>query len=259
MTSTRTSTRLGTAAAVLRGLGEHAWFIEDEAGPLVDLAPAGGVCVDVGAEFGLYTVLFAHAVGPGGKVVSVEANPGLAQWLRRACNVLGARNVQVLGAAVDDRPSIGFAQLSIPYRGGIPVWGRAFVTDGASGQGPNEEFGVSRNVLVPALALDRIATLVQLEQVDIVKSDIEGAELAMLLGAQHVLTRMRPVWMLEIEDRHLGKYGATGTDVLELLESHGYERYRLVHGTWRKCHGVSECDTGNRNHLFVPRERDLGL
>jgi FkbM family methyltransferase len=250
----RPGRRLRAVAAALRFLGRHVWFVEDEAGPLADLVPAEGVCVDVGAEFGLYTMLFAEAAGPGGRVVSVEANPGLTHWLRRACTVLGADNVQVLGAAVGDRQDSGFLTLSVPYRRGRPVWGRAFVTDGTSGPGPNAEFSESRDVLVPAVTLDRVVTLLNLEEVDIVKADIEGAELAMLLGAEQVMTQSRPTWMLEVEDRHLEKYLATAAEVFGLLEYHGYLGYRLVEGVWRRHSGLIEDDVGNRNHLFVPRE-----
>lgn len=242
------------AAAAVRSLSRHAWFAENEAAALSDLARPGDVCVDVGAEFGLYTLLFAEAVGRSGRVVAVEANPTLAHRLRRAVAALGADNVDVLATGVDDRDEVGFTRLSVPFRRELPVWGRSFVTDGASDHGPNSEFGESEEIIVPALSLDRVVTLLDLEQVNIVKSDIEGAELAMLLGSEKLLHHDRPLWMLEIEDRHLAKYGASADEVLEVLRSADYGVFHLVDRQWRRCDGLVP---GHRNYLFIPEETDL--
>jgi hypothetical protein len=42
----------------------------------------GEVVIDVGAYIGLYTILAAQAVGPSGKVISIEPNPGLFRYCR---------------------------------------------------------------------------------------------------------------------------------------------------------------------------------
>ncbi|HIW90975.1 MAG TPA: FkbM family methyltransferase [Candidatus Corynebacterium avicola] len=236
-------------------LGRHAWFVEDEAAHLQAFVPEGGVCIDVGAEFGLYTMLFSEAVGPGGTVVAVEANPSLAQPLSRLMTLAGAGNVEELGAAVMDSDVVEGVNLSVPYRRGLPVWGRSFVTQGSDGVGPNVEFATSREVTVPSTYLDRIVELSALDRVDVVKADIEGAELLMLHGAQRILDEFRPCWMIEIEDRHLRKYGATGGDVVEIFRRAGYTMRRLEKGTWIPC---DEVTTENRNYVFIPQEK-VGL
>ncbi|MFN3600598.1 MAG: FkbM family methyltransferase [Dietzia sp.] len=247
------SRRVRVAATVLRWLSPRLWFVEDEAPSLAALAPAGGNCIDVGAEFGLYTVLFAEAVGATGRVVAVEANPALAHRLRRLMAALGAVHVEVVPAAIVAEDSADRVRLSIPYRYGVPVWGRAYVLDGTGHPGPNDEFTSCREVSVSSVTLDRVTTLLSLDHVDLIKSDVEGAELAMLIGGTDVLERQRPIWMLELEDRHLDKYGASTSSVTERFDAAGYDMYRFVGHRLEKCTLVGD----GRNCVFAPRERAL--
>lgn len=248
-----TSRRVGAAARVLWWLSPRLWCLEDEAPRLAALAPDGGTCIDIGAEFGLYTVLFAEAVGATGRVVAVEANPALAHRLRRLASALGAAHVDVVSAAMVAEDSVDGVRLSIPYRCGVPVWGRAYVLDGAGHPGPNDEFLQRREVFVSSVTLDRVTTLLTLDHVDLVKSDVEGAELAMLVGGTDVLERHRPVWMLELEDRHLDKYGASTSAVTQRFDAAGYDMYQLVGRHWQRRDHVG----GGRNYVFAPREHAL--
>ncbi|MCZ4657391.1 FkbM family methyltransferase [Dietzia kunjamensis] len=247
--------RVGTVARALRWLSPRLWCLEDEAPQLAALAPVGGTCIDIGAEFGLYTVLFAEAVGADGRVVAVEANPALARRLRRLMAALGPGHVDVVAAAIVADDGADRVRLSIPYRGGVPVWGRAYVLDGASHPGPNSEFSKRREVTVPAVTLDRVTALLDLDHVDLVKSDVEGAELAMLIGGTDVLEHHRPIWMLELEDRHLDKYGASISAVTERFAAASYNMYRLIDHHWQRCDRLG----GGRNYVFAPEEHALFL
>lgn len=63
----------------------------------------GDVCLDVGANAGYFTLLFAQRVGPSGKVIAIEAAPGNAAQLTRnvELNNFGDR-VDVVAAACSD-------------------------------------------------------------------------------------------------------------------------------------------------------------
>jgi hypothetical protein len=45
--------------------------------------PSGGVCLDIGANLGFYSLKFARWTGPHGRVMAFEANPELAERIRR--------------------------------------------------------------------------------------------------------------------------------------------------------------------------------
>ena len=61
-----------------------------------------------------------------------------------------------------------------------------------------------------------------INQVDFIKSDIEGGELNMLCGAEKLLERFRPDLMIEIVDVHCHRFGYSPIDVYQFLLSKGY-------------------------------------
>lgn len=246
----RGSRRLAGAGAVLRRLARWAWFVEDELLGLSMVVGRGAVCLDVGAEFGVYTGALADLVGPRGAVHSFEPLAGPTRTLVAGVRALGCRNVwhhQVaLGA------SEGHGAMSLPWRRGLPVHGRAFLTTGARGVGPNREFATSSPVAVEVTTIDAVCDRAAIERVDFIKADVEGAELAVLQGAVATLTAHRPALLLEIEARHLAKYGTHPADLVGWLTDRGYLMHTWNGGTWTKADAVTD---EHRNYLFVTGDR----
>jgi ubiquinone/menaquinone biosynthesis C-methylase UbiE len=56
----------------------------------------GMVVADVGAGTGLFTRLFARAVGPKGKVYAVDIAPKFLEHIRKTCAEAGLKNVQTV-------------------------------------------------------------------------------------------------------------------------------------------------------------------
>jgi hypothetical protein len=90
---------------------------------------------------------------------------------------------------------------------------------------------VERIEEVPATTLDY--ALAELPRCDVIKMDIEGAELRALSGAAQVLARFRPVLVLEVYDAALAGSGATVEELLTWLETHGYIPYDIAPGSGR--------------------------
>ncbi|MEU0398720.1 FkbM family methyltransferase [Streptomyces sp. NPDC006197] len=238
--------RAAGLAAALGWAAARMPFVEDEIAGLRAFVRPGDVCVDVGAEYGLYTWALAPLVGRTGRVHSVEPLPGPARWLAFAAGALGCGNVSVHRTALGARPGRG--HLSLPRRHGLPVHGRAYLDVGARGAGPNSEFRTSRPVRTRVHTLDQLVRTAGMRRVSFVKADVEGAELALLHGAGETLDRFRPTLLLEIEDRHLAKYGADPSDVVRHLRERGYRMRR-----WRRDHwaAAAEVTPDCRNYLFT--------
>ena len=83
------------------------------------------------------------------------------------------------------------------------------------------------------------------------KADVEGAELALLRGATATIDRSRPLVLLEVEDRHLRRYGQSAGDVVAWFGAHDYEMAGWAEGEWRPVSRVNEV---RRNYLFRPAE-----
>ncbi|MGW0366589.1 FkbM family methyltransferase [Streptomyces sp. NPDC002990] len=246
MNGSHPSRRTAAVAAALRWSAHRLACVEDEVAGLGELVRPGAVCVDVGAEYGLYTWVLSALAGPTGQVHSVEPLPGPARWLRTASLLLGSGNVTVHRAAMGARA--GHGTLSLPRRRGLPVHGRAYLTDDARGPGPNTEFRTSRPVATPVRTLDQLARQEGLERICFVKADVEGAELAVLRGGSRILRHHRPTLLLEVESRHLEKYGSRPADLLQHLRDYGYAAHRWQHGRWSATARITD---DSRNYLFT--------
>lgn len=141
----------------------------------------GMTVVDVGANCGYYTVLFADAVGPRGSVVAVEPVPATADLLTRSVELNGHAGTTQIARVALGREAAGIAHILVPA--GEPK-NATVVAAEAPG-----------TVAVPATNLDTL--LGERARVDLIKIDAEGAEVEILAGMRDVLGRCRPAVMLE--------------------------------------------------------------
>src|SRR6056297_3377173 len=220
--------RLRIIDGLLRQLASRPSPVEAEVAALDHVVVDGAVCCDIGAGFGLYTLTCARRVGPTGRVLAFEPLPGPRRALTRAVRWLHATNVTVFPEAVGAAPRT--VAMSLPVRRGLPVHGRAFVADDADGLGSNAEFRRARRVAVEVVTLDDMVDRSRLERLDLIKIDVEGYEPTVLRGAERTIRRFRPVMLLEIEDRHLRRFGVDSASVVAMMHGYGYDMATLVDG-----------------------------
>lgn len=240
-------TELRSAAVVagLRALARLTPYAEAELIGLKKIVGAGDVCIDIGAALGLYTVTLSRLVGPQGTVHSIEplvfAHPALSYVLRPR----EGRNIKRHSVALGTGQ--GREVMSVPVRHGSPVTGRSFLTAGAKGLGSNEEFDEHLDVLVKTDTLDHFVEVNGIERLDFVKADVEGAELRVLEGGKDTIERFRPAILLEIEERHVARFGYRASDVAGFLEERGYGM-----STWNSTEWVpaAKISDDGRNYLF---------
>ncbi|MFC9681112.1 FkbM family methyltransferase [Streptomyces sp. NPDC056948] len=233
--------------SALCALSRRFSFVEDEIDGLRQVVEDGDVCLDVGAEYGVYTYALSYVAGPKGCVHGFEPLPGPYRVLGAGVRLLCGGRAHAHRMALGDRPRDA-AVMSLPYRRGLPVHGRAFLTDGARGLGPNEEFAGERRPVVRVGTVDEIVAAAGLPRVDFVKADVEGAEPLVLAGAAGTLLRDRPTLLLEIEERHLAKYGARAGRLVGELRDAGYSMFLWRDGRWRR---VDRVTGAHRNYLFT--------
>ena len=171
-----------------------------------DVVRPGHTVWDVGANVGLFSFAAAAAAGPAGNLLAVEPDITLAELLRRSALAdHGHAPVQVLPAAVSDEVSV--AQFHVARRN------RA--TSHLAGYGTAMAGGVRFTNLVPTVTLDWLAA--RFPAPDVLKVDVEGAELAVLAGATHLLGHV-PTIICEVAARNAAA-------VTDLLTACGYTLY----------------------------------
>ena len=136
----------------------------------------GDVFFDIGANVGYYTLLASRQVGREGKVVAFEPVVRNLSHLYRHLELNKASNVTVISAACSD--SISLASFSS---------GENFAMGHIAGDNiPKENIQI-----VPTVSVDAVAQKTGISP-DVMKIDVEGAELAVLEGARATLLAARP-------------------------------------------------------------------
>jgi FkbM family methyltransferase len=191
----------------------------------------GMTAIDVGANYGYYTLLLSWLVGESGRVVAIEPNPDAAESLRQSVGLNGrATHVTVINAAAG-ATNDGEALLFVPD--GEPKNASIIPSAEAIGSAPG------RLHAVPQLTLDRIAA--DLPRIDFIKIDAEGAEEAIVTGMGATLLRDKPRLMLEFN-------AGRGTDPGGLLD-----RLRAIYGGLRYIGIAGEPVATTREHLLTER------
>jgi len=159
---------------------------------LQQLFPEGRVFVDVGANFGTYTLGLARGVGPAGKVYSFEAQRILFYMLAGTVAMNGLTNVYCHNYAVGKERS----KLEIPqfdYNRPLNFGSIEF------GGQQREKLDQERQHSAAQLEYVEMVTLDSFDfpRVDIMKIDVEGMEADVLQGATETLKRCRPILYVE--------------------------------------------------------------
>jgi FkbM family methyltransferase len=164
---------------------------------------SGMVFYDLGANIGLFTLIGARCAGAGGKVYAFEPDPDLCQRLTENVSRNGFINVQVLQAAVSSvTGSADFVRADPTVS---PDRGLGGIGAGLPG---------SSVIRVRSMALDDFVR--DAPPPDVLKCDVEGAEIEVLEGARSVLQSKRPVIVCEVHS----EVGAER--VRDLLVQSGY-------------------------------------
>lgn len=137
------------------------------------LVDEGMNVVDIGANIGYYTLLAAELVGEKGKVFAFEPEPSNYDLLLRNVEINGYKNVTVVRKAVSNET--GESSLFLSQKG----FGQHSLYDSAGSGG---------TITVDAVSLDDFFEG-EGYPIDIIKIDIEGAEMAALLGMSRVLRK----------------------------------------------------------------------
>ena len=141
----------------------------------------GAVVYDLGANVGFYAVICARLAGAKGRVIAVEPFRQSAEAVRHNAGLNGFETIDVVEAAVGAAP--GRAWLSTAQ--GDPVTFR--LADDRAGSG----------VEVDVTSVDALVAAGH-PPPDVVKMDVEGAEVAALRGMAETLAAHRPVVLVEV-------------------------------------------------------------
>jgi FkbM family methyltransferase len=220
----------------------HDRFEEGEQIFLLEFLRPGMTVLDIGAHQGLYSVLAARRVGSTGQVIAFEPSPRELRRLRVNLTLNRCRNVRVESVAVSDLE--GTADLFVCLH----------QETGCNSLCPPAVSEPTGRIPVRVTTLDRYLRQHGISPVDVIKLDVEGAELSVLKGATQLLNATsRPVIVCEIADARTVPWGYHGREIVEFLEAYDYGWFSVLpEGNLEPCQKKEQY---HENLIAVPREK----
>jgi len=166
----------------------------------------GMTVVDVGALIGYYTLLAAKRVGDNGRVLAFEPSPTAFSLLLKNIKINNRNNIKAFKYAVSDKngkKTFDLSRLSFAHTKS------------------------SDTIVVNTVFIDSFLHSLSIEDVDLVKIDVEGAELEVLRGMRKILSRGKVKIICEVHPDGLSSLGYSNEDVENILKEYSYKIYLI--------------------------------
>jgi FkbM family methyltransferase len=175
----------------------------------------GGVCVDLGANIGLHTIVMSELVGNRGQVFAFEPEAHNFEILQRNLQANGCDNVRAVMCAVSDKEGSARVRLNDVNFGDHRV-----TINPTTGQGHSQQVDVT--------TLDRALSDVPDNAVRFIKIDVQGHEMNVLRGMSQTLRRNRDaILMIEVSPGILPQFGSSASDLMSHLYECGFSGWEL--------------------------------
>jgi FkbM family methyltransferase len=165
----------------------------------------GDVVIDGGGYRGIFAIYAAKKVGPEGRVITYEPDPALADLIERNIELNGLSNITVVRKGLWSSTT----ELYFDNRGNAS----------------NLDFGGQRgNILVQRVSvtsLDEEVERLRLPRVDLIKMNIEGAEIEAAEGCRRLMQKFKVNFA--VASNHYRDGEQTAPRVREILSGAGYE------------------------------------
>lgn len=195
-------------------------FEREERDLLDQIITPGLTVLDIGANLGFYTCLFARKAGPAGRVVSFEPTPSTFGLLEQNVRLNGLDGiVECRNCGLSDKE--GIAHMSV-FSEGKDVY-NSFRADDAHNDGPVPDI-----IEVATTTLDQCLDTLDVKRGCFIKIDVEGFEHQVIMGGRNHLQDMENVsLMVELYEPLSRRFGCSPLQTLDVLGSWGFTAYRM--------------------------------
>jgi len=217
--------------------------IEKELRLLPKLVDSKKASIDVGVYRGVYSYFLSNL---SEHVYAFEANTLLQSKLISAFK--NKKNVKVENLALSSLS--GTTELRVPIRdleADYDVeqkYELGIATIHSKNNLSNKNFEIVNNI--KKTTLDEYNFF---HEIGFIKIDVEGHELEIIRGGKNFLEHHKPVMLIEIEERHTGKYPM---DIIDEICSHGYKCF-IVNEKLKLIELSDPSKISNNNFIFKPK------
>jgi len=218
-------------------------FESSETKLLLSFAQQDSVIVDVGANIGWYSILLGRTASSG-RVIAFEPIPSTLSFLRKNLALNGIENVEIreFGLSDEEKELVFFfhphlsgatsAQNLLDNKDAVEIRARVRCMDDELQNEP---------------------------RIDLLKCDVEGAEIFVLRGGMKTLERTKPVLFIEMLRKWSAKFGYKPDDIIQLLAGIGYDCFAVEEEEVLRRFERMEESTTATNFIFLHRVKHAGL
>jgi FkbM family methyltransferase len=168
-------------------------------------------CIDIGANIGYYSLLFAKNAR-NGNIYAIDPIKHHCLMIELSAVINKCNNIKISNVAISDtNGKVKFTE----------------AVDGAfSSIKDTRRKAVAKRMEVDCMTLDYFVENSHISDINLIKIDVEGAEDLVLKGANNVLSKLRPdLFLVEMYNTNLQIYGSDVKNILELMRKYEYECY----------------------------------
>jgi len=172
----------------------------------------GDIVIDVGANIGYYTLIFAQLVGSSGKVFAFEPEPKNFEILKKNIEINNYQNIVAEQKIVSDKS--GIVKLFIAEHGIV-------------GHRINQEKSSQKFIEVESIILDNYIKKLNLDnKINFIKIDVEGSEPKVLEGTKEIIQKSNQLKIFTEFNREVVKeYGIEPKEMIDLFYRNGFKIY----------------------------------
>jgi len=139
----------------------------------------GQTYVDIGCYIGVYALHSAKLVGIDGKVLAIDANPENIEIIKKNAKLNKIFNLEAYNFAITDKN--GYSDFYLTK------------ISAANSLQKRELFPTIAKIKIQTSTLDTLDPIKAMDEIDLLKIDIEGSEVDCLNGARNILEKTRNI------------------------------------------------------------------
>lgn len=174
---------------------------------LYSLIKTPSIIIDIGTNIGETLLNFAKR-NPSGFNYGFEPVPYLFERAKSNIALNNFKNIEVFNIALSDKEEILFFQEAS--------------NNNSSGTAMSKQGG-DKFQIVQAISLDKFVEQNNLAKIDLIKIDVEGFEMNVLVGGKNSIQKYKPLLFIELDDNNLQKQNSSSKELVNWLKAIGYE------------------------------------
>ncbi|HPQ08427.1 MAG TPA: FkbM family methyltransferase [Bacteroidia bacterium] len=217
-------------------IGHHLYygFKDDSLNALLNLVKEGQIVMDIGANIGSTSLFIAQKIGSTGKVFSFEPDKYNFIQLSKNISLNKFKNIEIFNYGLGNIKGEFKLYISTTDNRG----GNRIIADTNYN---NKEYSI-----IHVERLDDFVEKNNISKIDLIKIDVEGYEYNVLIGAEKVIRKNKPVLFIELDDNNLKQQGHSASLLISFLEKNNY---RIVNSLTNKT--ISSTDNFNNCHYDI--------